>query len=100
MKMVNESTTDLFVPENALTGPIPTQIGQLGRLDLLRVDNNQLTGECRETHFIAIGKRVYHSQFLVHHALTRATRQTYALFLPQFLLEHLLTRTVTCTTIL
>ena len=58
--LVNESTTDLFVPENALTGPIPTQIGQLGRLGLLRVDNNQLTGECRETHFIAIGKRVYH----------------------------------------
>ena len=35
--------TCLWLNNNQLTGPIPTQIGQLGRLDLLRVDNNQLT---------------------------------------------------------
>ena len=59
--MVNESTTDLLVPENALAGLIPTQIGQLGHLTHLFLGSNQLTGACGETSLIAIGKRVYHS---------------------------------------
>ena len=58
--LVNESTTHVFVPENALAGPIPSQIGQMVQLARLYLNGNQLTGECRETHLIAIGKRVYH----------------------------------------
>ena len=63
--MVNESTTDLLVPENALAGLIPTQIGQLGHLTQLFLGSNQLTGACGETSLIAIGKRVYHSPVLM-----------------------------------
>ena len=43
--LVNESTSDSFVPENALAGSIPTQIGQLGQLTQLDLQSNQLTGE-------------------------------------------------------
>ena len=44
--MVNESTIDGFVPENALAGPIPTEIGQLVQLTDLYLNDNQLTGAC------------------------------------------------------
>ena len=59
-EMVNESTTDGVVPANALAGRIPTEIGQLAQLRALYLYSNQLTGACRETPLVAIGKRVYH----------------------------------------
>ena len=37
--------TDLRLKANALTGPIPAQLGQLSGLQGLRLDANQLTGE-------------------------------------------------------
>ena len=46
--LVYESTIDGFVPENALAGTIPTEIGQLAQLKALAVSTNQLTGACRE----------------------------------------------------
>ena len=53
-EMVNESTTHVFVPENALAGPIPTEIGLLTNLagsvfsPGLSLSNNQLTGTLRQ----------------------------------------------------
>ena len=38
------STTDESVPENALAGTIPTEIGQLAELRELDAFENQLTG--------------------------------------------------------
>ena len=55
----------LICARNALAGRIPTQLGQLTQLKKLSLQSNQLTGECRETHLIAIGKRVYHSPSLM-----------------------------------
>ena len=40
------STTDESVPENALAGTIPTEIGQLAELRELHAANNQITGVC------------------------------------------------------
>ena len=51
--MVYESTAECFVPENALVGAIPTEIGQLAQLARLDLDRNQLTG-APKTHLIAI----------------------------------------------
>ena len=58
--MVNESTIDGFVPENALAGPIPTEIGQLVQLKTLYLASNQLTGACLQIIELIDGKRVYH----------------------------------------
>ena len=58
--MVNESTIDGFVPENALAGPIPTEIGQLVQLEKLYLGCNQLTGACLQIIELIDGKRVYH----------------------------------------
>ena len=58
--MVDESTIDGFVPENALAGPIPTEIGQLVQLNDLRLDGNALTGACLQIIELIDGKRVYH----------------------------------------
>ena len=44
--MVKESTIDGFVPENALAGPIPTEIGQLVQMKELYLYDNQLRGAC------------------------------------------------------
>ena len=40
------STTDESVPENALAGTIPTEIGQLAELRELHATSNQITGVC------------------------------------------------------
>ena len=45
-EMVDESTILSVCNENALAGPIPTQIGQLVQLEQLGLENNQLTGSC------------------------------------------------------
>ena len=58
--MVNEYTTYGFVPENALAGRIPTEIGQLAQMEGLGLSNNQLTGACLQIIFLSDGKRVYH----------------------------------------
>ena len=58
--MVNESTIDGFVPEIALAGPIPTEIGQLVQLKYLRLNDNELTGACLQIIEMIDGKRVYH----------------------------------------
>ena len=58
--MVDESTIDGFVPENALAGPIPTEIGQLAQLKDLSLGENQLTGACLQIIELIDGKRVYH----------------------------------------
>ena len=60
LQLVNESTVDGFVPEIALAGPIPSEIGQLVQLKRLILQGNQLTGACHKTRLNAIGKRVYH----------------------------------------
>ena len=43
-RLVYESTIDGFVTEHASAGAIPTEIGQLTRLETLWLQNNQLTG--------------------------------------------------------
>ena len=43
-QLVYEYTIDGFVTENALAGAVPTEIGQLAQLAVLRLDTNQLTG--------------------------------------------------------
>ena len=48
------STTDESVPENALAGTIPTEIGQLAELVTLDLYDNQLTGASNKTRLIAI----------------------------------------------
>ena len=58
--MVNESTIDGFLPENALAGPIPTEIGQLVQLMVLVLCDNQLTGACLQIIEMIDGRRVYH----------------------------------------
>ena len=58
--VVYESTIDGFVPENALAGTIPTEIGQLVQLKQLTLGFNQLTGACLQTIELIDGKRVYH----------------------------------------
>ena len=58
--VVYESTIDGFVPENALAGPIPTEIGQLVQLTWLSLSSNQLTGACLQIIELIDGKRVYH----------------------------------------
>ena len=58
--MVNESTIDGFVPEIALAGPIPTEIGQLVQLTRLYLRQNRLTGACLQIIESFDGKRVYH----------------------------------------
>ena len=58
--MVNESTIDGVVPENASAGPIPTEIGQLVQLENLGLDSIQLTGACLQIIELIDGKRVYH----------------------------------------
>ncbi len=50
--LVYKSTADSFVPENALAGAIPTDIGQLTRLMRLELRYNQLTGASK-TYLIA-----------------------------------------------
>ena len=63
------STTDEAVPENALAGTIPTEIGQLAELRELHAHDNQLTGVCLQIIFLIDGKRVYHelkTTFLLH----------------------------------
>ena len=57
--MVYEYTTDGFVPENALAGRIPTEIGQLAQMEGLVLSDNQLTGACLQIIFLSDGKRVY-----------------------------------------
>ena len=54
------STTDEDVPENALAGRIPTEIGQLDEMECLVLSDNQLTGACLQIIFLSDGKRVYH----------------------------------------
>ena len=49
----NEYTTDSVVAENALAGPIPTQIGHVVPLTHLDLDNNQLTGSWLKPGLIA-----------------------------------------------
>jgi hypothetical protein len=46
--LVYESTADGCVPENALAGAIPTEIGQLAQLCGLGLCNNQLTGASKK----------------------------------------------------
>ena len=58
--MVDESTIDGFVPEIALAGRIPTEIGQLVQLDRVFLGQNQLTGACLHIIELIDGKRVYH----------------------------------------
>ena len=58
--MVNESIIDGFVAENALAGPIPTEIGQLVQLETLTLWKNKLTGACLQIIELIDGKRVYH----------------------------------------
>ena len=60
LQLVNESTIDGFVPENALSGRIPFEIGQLVQLELLDLNDNQLTGACLKIIELIDGKRVYH----------------------------------------
>ncbi len=43
----------MFCARNALAGAIPTEIGQLFQLNILYLQNNQLTG-APKTHLIAI----------------------------------------------
>ena len=71
--MVNESTIDGFVPENALAGTIPTEIGQLVQLKDLVLDGNQLTGACLQIIELIDGKRVYHRQVCACNALAGCT---------------------------
>ena len=58
-RLVYEYTTDGFVPENALAGRIPTEIGQLAQMQWLALNGNQLTGACLQIIFLIDGKRVY-----------------------------------------
>ena len=46
--MVYESTAECFVPENALAGAVPTEIGQLAQLVRLDLSYNQLTGASKK----------------------------------------------------
>ena len=66
------STTDEAVPENALAGTIPTEIGQLAELRELGLTSNQLTGK----HFFAhIARLVYeytNEGFVTENALAGA----------------------------
>ena len=71
--MVNESTIDGFVAENALAGPIPTAIGQLVQLVYLHLDVNKLTGACLQIIELIDGKRVYHRQVCACNALAGCT---------------------------
>ena len=59
-RLVYEYTTYGFVPENALAGRIPTEIGQLAQMEWLGLNGNQLTGACLQIIFLIDGKRVYH----------------------------------------
>ena len=47
-RSVYESTADGCVPENALAGAIPTEIGQLAQLLALDLHNNHLTGASKK----------------------------------------------------
>ena len=71
--MVNESTIDGFVPENALAGPIPTEIGQLVQLKSINLYRNELTGACLQIIELIDGKRVYHQQVCACNALAGCT---------------------------
>ena len=73
MQLVNESTIDGFVPENALAGPIPTEIGQLVQLTELYLQRNRLTGACLQIIELIDGKRVYHRQVCACNALAGCT---------------------------
>ena len=44
-----ESTTELDLRNNQLTGSIPSEIGNLTNLTILRLEDNQLTGEIPES---------------------------------------------------
>lgn len=41
-----ERTCDELLPHSFATGPIPTSIGALARLEVVKAQNNQLTGTC------------------------------------------------------
>ena len=71
--MGNESTIDGFVPEIALAGPIPTEIGQLVQLTNLDLNGNELTGACLQIIELIDGKRVYHRQVCASNALAGCT---------------------------
>ena len=71
--MVNESTIDGFVPENALAVPIPTEMGQLVQLKELHLYDNQLRGACLQIIELIDGKRVYHRQVCACNALAGCT---------------------------
>ena len=70
---------------NALQGSIPPEIGQLVQLKELHLYGNQLTGERREIHLVAIGKRVYHSPILMRRQNTvgAGSYDCYAGYVPQ-----------------
>ena len=50
------STTDESVPENALAGTIPTEIGQLAELRELHAYDNQITGVCLQCFFCMVNE--------------------------------------------
>jgi hypothetical protein len=57
-QLVCESTADGFLPENALAGAIPTEIGQLAQLVHLDLHFNQLTGASKNSLDCNFGIRV------------------------------------------
>ncbi len=57
-RSVYESKTDIFLPENALAGAIPTEIGQLAQLVGLELRDNQLAGASKNSLDCKFGVRV------------------------------------------
>ena len=65
------STTDESVPENALAGTIPTEIGQLAELRELHATNNQITGVCLQCFCCMVNESTIHG-FAIENALAGA----------------------------
>ena len=65
------STTDESVPENALAGTIPTEIGQLAELRELHATSNQITGVCLQC-FCCMVNEYTNEGFVTENALAGA----------------------------